>query len=412
MGIYDSMRTGVSGMGAQANRLGGIADNVANVGTTGYKRRDSQFSDYVIPSPPDFYTSGGVRTHMRTDVTIAGGAQVTGRPGDAMINGNGFFRVSDQWGREFLTRSGSFDVDEDGYLKNSAGFYLLDERGQRVRVQGDENGRYDAEQTNNIDVGGNLDANAKVPSKKDKDGKDVPVIFDANDSSTYNQKKSVTVYDAQGRAVDVDAYWVKTGNGTWSVHYCINDDSGKPNEVGHTDVSFDKDGNMTGDGINASMTFKDKDGQDFSVTVHLGGKDHKLTQVGEFYAFNVDADGNGPGTYKGFTFDKDGNIIVSYSNGKKRVVGRVGLANVPSPNSLTLHSGTVFEVNEDSGLPQYGAAGKGGLGHLASGVLENSNVDLATELTDMIESQRNYTANSKVFQTGSELIDVVVNMKR
>ena len=59
-----------------------------------------------------------------------------------------------------------------------------------------------------------------------------------------------------------------------------------------------------------------------------------------------------------------------------------------------------------------GFAGAGGFGSISSGALEQSTVDLATELTTMIESQREYTANSKVFQTGADLMDVLVNLKR
>ena len=72
----------------------------------------------------------------------------------------------------------------------------------------------------------------------------------------------------------------------------------------------------------------------------------------------------------------------------------------------------MFAPGVDSGDVQVGFAGEGGLGNLLSGALEQSTVDLASELTAMIEFERNYTANSKVFQTGSELMDVVVNLKR
>ena len=74
--------------------------------------------------------------------------------------------------------------------------------------------------------------------------------------------------------------------------------------------------------------------------------------------------------------------------------------------------GNVYSVGIDSGNVQLDFAGSSGLGTVKSEALEQSNVDLANELTAMIESQRGYTANSKVFQTGADLLDVLVNLKR
>jgi flagellar hook protein FlgE len=75
-------------------------------------------------------------------------------------------------------------------------------------------------------------------------------------------------------------------------------------------------------------------------------------------------------------------------------------------------AGTVFVPTADSGEIQIGFPGESGFGTMVSGALEQSTVDLASELTTMIEAERNYTANSKVFQTGSELMEVLVNLKR
>lgn len=83
-----------------------------------------------------------------------------------------------------------------------------------------------------------------------------------------------------------------------------------------------------------------------------------------------------------------------------------------SPDQLSVQSGNIFTQGTDSGEYRFGVAGNGAFGQIQSNALENSNVDIAEELTNMIESQRSYTANSKVFQTGSDLMDVLVNLKR
>ena len=85
---------------------------------------------------------------------------------------------------------------------------------------------------------------------------------------------------------------------------------------------------------------------------------------------------------------------------------------VPSPDNLSPEVGNVYSVGLDSGNIQIGFAGQSGFGTIKPEALEQSNVDLASELTSMIESQRGYTANSKVFQTGADLLDVLVNLKR
>jgi flagellar hook protein FlgE len=88
------------------------------------------------------------------------------------------------------------------------------------------------------------------------------------------------------------------------------------------------------------------------------------------------------------------------------------LADVQSADNLTALPGNVYAQSTDSGTVRIGFANEGKLGSIISGALENSNVDIAEELTNMIAAQRSYTANSKVFQTGSDLMDVLVNLKR
>jgi len=104
--------------------------------------------------------------------------------------------------------------------------------------------------------------------------------------------------------------------------------------------------------------------------------------------------------------------MVSYSNGVTRAEAVVGLTTVAAPDMLSVLNGTVFQANNETGEQIYGRAGEGVFSLLQAGVLEESNADMGSELTDMIEAQRSYTANSKVFQTGSELMDVIVNLKR
>ena len=149
-------------------------------------------------------------------------------------------------------------------------------------------------------------------------------------------------------------------------------------------------------------------GGTFTFSLDVNG----LTQLGANFTFDSKQTGYAPGTYKNFSFNEKGEIQVSYSNSQVRTIGTVGLSTVTAPDSLIPITGTVFQAVPEAGGQTFGHPGEGTFGVLRSGMLEESNADIGDELTDMIEAQRNYTANSKVFQTGSEVMDVIVNLKR
>src|SRR5262245_30807576 len=125
MGIYSMMRTSASGMAAQANRLGTVADNIANVNTTGYKRASTEFSSLILESGTAEYVSGGVESRIRHAISEQGSLRFTTSSTDLAVKGDGFFVVSDSAGQPFLTRAGSFVRDADGDLVNAAGFKLM-----------------------------------------------------------------------------------------------------------------------------------------------------------------------------------------------------------------------------------------------------------------------------------------------
>lgn len=125
MSLYGMMRTGVSGMNAQANRLSAVADNIANSDTTGYKRSSVEFSSLVMSNTGGAYNSGGVNSTIRTAVTDRGDLRGTSSVSDLAIRGDGFFVVQDSGGTPFLTRAGSFVPDAQGRLVNAAGFQLM-----------------------------------------------------------------------------------------------------------------------------------------------------------------------------------------------------------------------------------------------------------------------------------------------
>ena len=125
MSLYGMMRTGISGMNGQANRLSTVSDNIANSSTTGYKRASTEFSSLVLPSSGGEYNSGGVETTVRHHISDDGSLRYTTSSTDLALQGNGFFIVNNANGTPYLTRAGSFVPDAQGNLVNTAGYYLM-----------------------------------------------------------------------------------------------------------------------------------------------------------------------------------------------------------------------------------------------------------------------------------------------
>lgn len=402
MSLYGTMRTGVSGMNAQSNRLSTVAENIANANTTGYKRASTEFSSMILPSGNGSYNSGGVRTEVRYSISQQGATTFTTSASDLAIDGGGFFIVEGANGQEYLTRAGSFVPDSQGNLVNAAGFTLM----------GYE---YEAGVDPTVVVNGfdgltrvNLASDGLIAtgSTKGSMGANLPSGAAVGDVSTT----SLVVYDSQGNTRILDFNYEKTGANAWSVEVV---DRTSSTVLGTQTLNFNPDGSLTATPATlttSAMAALPGTGANLSaLTIDLT----KTTQLG--YAFNADGgniDGNAPSKVAGYQIDSDGIVYVKYENGELDPRYRIALANVQSPDKLRPESGNVYSQGVDSGVIITGFAGSGDFGEILSGALESSNVDIAEELTAMIESQRNYTANSKVFQTGSELLEVLVNLKR
>ncbi|MFC5039517.1 flagellar hook-basal body complex protein, partial [Tianweitania sediminis] len=157
---------------------------------------------------------------------------------------------------------------------------------------------------------------------------------------------------------------------------------------------------------NSDIVFDIPGGREFTLDLK------NLTQLATSFDPEIRANGNGPSPIQSINIGGDGIVSAVYENGELKALYRIPLASVPSPDQLTVMPGNVYSLSPESGALRVGFPNDSGLGAVISGALEGSNVDIAEELTDMIESQRNYTANSKVFQTGSDLLDLLVNLKR
>ncbi|MBZ9842502.1 MULTISPECIES: flagellar hook protein FlgE [unclassified Mesorhizobium] len=417
MSLYGMMRTGVSGMNAQANRLSAVADNIANSDTTGYKRSSAEFSSLIMPGTGGAYNSGGVTTTIRSAVGTQGVMTYTTSVSDLAVNGDGFFVVQDAGGTPYLTRAGSFVPDAQGRLVNAAGYQLMaydyangDPAATAngfeglVPVQISDQQMTATPSTEGL-FSGNLPAGATPPSG--------PLPSSNSATAEYTSKTSLVAYDNLGNKKLLDVYFTKTGTGTWEVSV-FDQSKATPGTsfpytggaLGSANLTFDT---TTGklSGTTTGVSFTVPGGQTLNLDLS------KLTQLGTgFTVADAKVNGNAPSSIQKVQIGQDGVIYAQFADGSTKALYKIPLADVQSPDNLTAMPGNIYVQSTDSGAVHIGFANEGKLGSIVSGALENSNVDIAEELTNMIAAQRSYTANSKVFQTGSDLMDVLVNLKR
>ncbi|CDZ35617.1 flagellar hook protein FlgE [Neorhizobium galegae] len=433
MSIFGTMKTAVSGMNAQANRLGTVGDNIANSSTVGYKRSSTAFSTLVLPSTQGSYSSGGVETNVRYSIAEQGGIQYTTSSTDLAIQGEGFFIVSDPNGTPYLTRAGAFVKDATGFLKNTAGFNLMGYPYGTNPPAAVVNGFNGLEEININDFGmvSSPSTAGSFPANLDKGAAIVPLANrpGANAATAViTNKSSLTAYDHAGAKVLYDFYYTKTGAGpdTWEVSVYRQDQSTNggfpytataPKVLVQQTVTLEFDPNTnklktTAPASPNSITFVDpNDGATPAQSIKIDLSD--MTQfAAAFTPGKGIIDGNAPSPITDVEIGGDGLVTAVYQDGGRRPIYQVALATVPSIDKLLPQNGNVYLPTNDSGVVTIGFPQAGAFGQIYSGALESSNVDIASELTEMIESQRVYTANSKVFQTGSDLMDVLINLKR
>ncbi len=414
------MGTAVSGMLGDTAWLSNISQNVANANTTGYKNAETEFATVVDQVGSASSAGGGVTATLRSLNTLQGSVVGTSTTTDLAIQGDGYFVVSDASGALYLTRNGSFVPDAEGNLVNSAGYYLMGYNVQDGEAAGTSNSLAGLVKVNTITSGeaatptttGNLAVN--LPSTASVDTGTLPSANSA--ASTYSEETSLVTYDNLGAAHTLNIYFTNTGKNaagdyTWEVDVYDSADAsasgGFPYSAGPLATQTLTFSSANGDLTSGSpVTLTIPNGQSMSLDLS------QTTQLASSFAVNAStANGNAPSSLTGVTVSSNGTLDFEYSNGVSSPGYEIPLATVASEDNLTSVDGNAFQANQNSGTVRVGVAGTGGLGQIDSSSLEDSTVDLATELTDMIQAQSAYQANSKVFQTGADLLDILNNLK-
>jgi len=425
MGLYGALNASVSGMAAQSNKLSAISQNIANSNTTGYKNVDAQFADLISSASQNTFEGSGVTTTYAYANTTQGSYSTTSTATNLAVNGNGFFVVSDSSGALYLTRDGSFTPDADGNLVNASGFTLMGYSladGAATAVANGSAGLVavntkSSALTATPTTTGTISANLPSTATAVLTAANLPSQNSTNQVTTptsYTAKTSLVTYDNLGAQVTLDVYFTNTtasaANPQWEVTVYDQADAASGGGFPYSNpalttqtMAFDPTTGMITTPTN--LTFLIPNGQ--SATVDISG----MTQLAtSFTMTKATVNGNSPSGVSSVSIGADGTLSAVYSSGATVPIFTVPLANVPAAGNLTPISGNVWQINNESGNMVLATAGTGGLGTIRSSTLESSTVDLATELTKMIQAQSGYQANSKVFQTGSDLLSTLINI--
>lgn len=389
----------LSGLQADTVALNTIGNNLANLNTTAYKGQSTSFEDLFYQqigesgSGDAIQTGAGVKVSGTETNFLQGTLLPTTNSADMAVAGNGFFVVQ-QNGVQSLTRAGNFQLDSNGNLTTVDG--------EQVMGYGAVNGVVNQAgglQPLAIPVGANEAAQATG---------DLSVTANLNASATTGTTFSspVQVFDSLGSSHQVTITYTKTGTNTWDYAIALpaGDATGVPvNNTGT--LTFDSSGKLTSPtGSVAGVTFPGLTDGASNMTFNWNLDDSSgnptVTQLAAASSNSGTLqDGFPSGVYQSFKVGSDGVITAQFSNGRTSTVGQVAVATVANTAGLTVTGNNNFTTTAASGLATVGVAGTGGRGTISDDSLEQSNVDISSEFSNLIVAQRAFEANSKTVTT-------------
>jgi flagellar hook protein FlgE len=471
MTLFSSLYTGVSGLNAQSQRLGTISDNIANVNTVGYKRAETKFTTFVTQQTTTRFSPGGVLSRPFYEIANQGTLAATLNVTDLAISGGGFFVVNESptptIGDEFFyTRAGSFVPDAQGNLVNTAGYYLqawkLDENGnlplnnsslvslQTVNVA-EVTGR--PSPTTSVEIGINLPAGGTVNPLVDSS---IPsaiqttdvVVFD---SLGFNQTLRLAWHHvSQGDPVLGNRWHLVVQPQTGGSVVNVNDANGVPlaaaNTLNNPDpaalgdnyliVTFNNDGSLqdvvdpgTGDSVMNVNDFTVQVSFDFSssganpaqtINFDFGRRNTTAPFVAEnvtsydadYFTTFLNQNGVRFGSYVGVNISDRGVVTAIFDNGQTLPLYQIPLVDFANPNGLEPRTGNAYAQTERAGDFILRTPGSGSAGKVVASSVELSTVDIATEFTDMIITQRAYSANTRVVRTADDMLNDLIQVVR
>jgi flagellar hook protein FlgE len=414
---------GVSGLRNHLTRMDVIGNNIANVNTVAFKSSRVTFKEAFVQlvsgaARPSATLGGTNPIQIGTGVNIGsidqlfsqGSLENTGQPLDLAIQGDAFF-VLNNGQASVYSRAGNLQIDADGNLINPGTGYLVqginaDDRGNFTSGTAISNihigltDKAPAQATSAVSLTGNLDSSAAVGDVK---------------------SMTTTTYDSTGAPHVLTLTFTNTGPAQWS---WAADVGGTPptatvTPAGSGTVSFGPTGQLTGftfpgGGTNISLT-PASGGLPFDIVVNPGTMNTTNGLAGFANPSNAvvrEQDGFPAGSLVNISVDATGVISGFFDNGVTRSLAQIALATFNNPGGLVRSNDGMYQSTPNSGSPVVGFAGGTSRSTITPGALEGSNVDISSEFTNMIVTQRGFQANAKVVTTADEILSDLVNLRR
>jgi flagellar hook protein FlgE len=443
MSLFGAINTAISGLTSQSANFGNISEDVANSQTVGFKRVDTSFIDYLTTSTASVNEPGAVVARPDYVNNVEGSITQTDNPLAMAITGQGFFAVSQATGtangaptfnpQPYYTRAGDFSMNSSGYLVNSAGDYLNGWTVDPSTGAVNQNALAPiqvSQSTFNPIASTNVTLSANLPA--------TPTSGTATSTSPLSSQ--ITVYDALGIAHSVTLNWTQNSSNNWTVQVSVPGAAGGTTDAGSANVTFGSasgnnvpegtigqiavnttdPGTVTTPGYSANglatLNFTTNFGAgNQSIQLNLGnyGATTGVTQyAGTSYSLlGLTQNGVPPGSFSGVTTQANGDVVVNYNNGQSQTIAQIPLITFNNPDALQSQNGQSFTSTQASGNALAVATGTGGAGTFVTSSVENSNVDIATEFSNLIVAQQAYSANAKVVTSADQLLQITINMK-
>lgn len=398
--MFTALYSGISGLQAHQTFLNVVGNNIANINTPGFKGSSVRFAD-LMSQDLTAGTAGnpqqvglGVRAASINRDFSQGSLLQTGNVFDLGLGGEGFFVINDG-SQDFYTRAGAFNPDANGVLVDSiTGYNVMGysiTNGVRANSVGTIQVPYNqvvpAKVTSTIDMVGNLNAEA--------------VAGDTHVSS-------IDVFDSQGKKHTLTMTFTKTATANeWDL--AVTSADGTVTDGAVAGITFNNDGSFstTGDGDTGTIDIDFGLGAQ-AMALNFGtpnGFDGLAQVAGDSTAAVASQDGYESGNFRSVSIAADGTLYAIYTNGQSQAFAQIERVVFNNPDGLEQMGDNIFSSNTQATGEAVSAIAQGGRGgNVLSGTLENSNVDITRELTNMIIAQRGFQANSRTVSTSNQVL--------
>lgn len=429
--IINGLFAGRSGISSHGTAIAVVGDNISNSSTIGFKAARAEFEDLIAGGQTAGRVVGsGSSVSAVSPIFEQGTLELTSRPLDLAIDGNGYFALA-SGAERFYTRAGNFKIDSAGYIVNPNGLAVLGFPAGGTGALEPINVNtiaQDSVATTEVTLSGNLDASASVIAGGAASIPTVSPVGQTTSTTTYAElnavadfSNTVQIFDSLGAKHSLTFFFFHTSPTQYVVRGYVNSEevdptgtaTGLPRLVGSADLNFNGDGTRANPPAVGSADFN-------NVTINWSGASADSTLSVTFSPYtqfsassnvlSVTQDGQGIGTVTSLSISKDGQVNALLDNGQSATIGTIGLVNFANPEGLVRTGKNLLQQSRDSGEPIVGRPTTGTFGAVQSGSVELSTVDIANEFVKLITLQRGFQANSRIITTINQLLNDIIQL--